>query len=286
MTILVVSKKSVYELYKHSPDDIAARQYVQKHEADMKASHERQQRTLETVLDELQKLGLPAKEVYRAHLPEEDLSTYELVIPVGGDGTLLEVSHYVQDTPLLGVNSDPLKSVGFFCAATQKTIGDLLRHLDQTPSTKLHRLQLVRDGTALPEPVLNDVLFAHTNPGANTRFTLDVGGKQQTYRGSNGLLACTAAGSTAWMWQLGGKIMPLHSQQLQYKVRDARGEEPHFANELKIISQCREGRLYIDGEHLQYDLGLDQTLEIRAGIPLTVMGDIETKRNELFPGGV
>ncbi|MBI1968766.1 NAD(+)/NADH kinase [Candidatus Woesearchaeota archaeon] len=281
MTILVVSKKSLYELYNHSPED-DARQYVQKHEADLKASHERQVHTLETVLDELQKLGLPAKEVYRAHLPEEDLSMYELVIPVGGDGTLLEVSHYVRNTPLLGVNSDPLRSVGFFCAATRKTIGEVLRQLEQTPRTLLHRLQLVRNGTALPEPVLNDVLFAHTNPGANTRFTLDVGGKQQEYRGSGGLLACTAAGSTAWMWQLGGKIMPLYSQELQYKVRDARGEDAYFADELQIISQCREGRLYIDGEHLQHDLGLDQTLEIRAGTPLTVMGDIRTKRDELF----
>lgn len=281
MTILVVSKKSLYELYKHSPED-DARQYVQKHEADLKASHDAQQRTLETVLAELQTVGLPAKEIYRAHLPEEDLSTYELIIPVGGDGTLLEVSHYVRNTPLLGVNSDPLKSVGFFCAATRKTIGDMLRHLDQTPRTKLHRLQLVRNGTALPELVLNDVLFAHTNPAANTRFTLKVDGQQQEYRGSGGLLACTAAGSTAWMLQLGGKIMPLHSQQLQYKVRDVLGEVSHFAEELKVISQCREGRLYIDGEHLQHDLGLDQLLEIKSGIPLTIIGDIEMKRNELF----
>src|SRR3989338_351868 len=285
MTILVVSKKSLYEIYRNSPDD-DAQQYVQKHEADLQASHEEQQRTLENVLDELQKLGFPAKEIYRAHLPEEDLSTYELVIPVGGDGTFLEVSHYVQDTPLLGVNSNPVRSVGFFCCATRKTIEEVLRQLEQTPRTMLHRLQLVCNEIEIPELVLNDVLFAHTNPAANTRFTLEVNKQQHTYRGSGGLLACTAAGSTAWMWQVGGKKKPLNSPELQYKVRDVRGEDTHFADKLKIISQCREGRLYIDGEHLQYDLGLDQPLEIRAGIPLTVIGDIETKRNELFPSGV
>jgi NAD kinase len=41
-----------------------------------------------------------------------------LVISIGGDGTLLNVSHFVgSDICLLGVNSNPQTSVGFLCAA-------------------------------------------------------------------------------------------------------------------------------------------------------------------------
>lgn len=281
MTVLLVYKKSQYELYRDSPD-AAVKNYARNHEESLKASHDEQERTLETVLSELQKQGFSQRTVYRAQLPEEDMQRYELIVSVGGDGTFLEVSHYVQQTPLLGVNSDPNRSVGFFCCATQDTVGEFLQQPKSVPKTELHRLHVLRDGVALPEPVLNDVLFAHVNPAANTRFTLEIAGKQQAYRGSGGLLVCTAAGSTAWMKMLGGHSMPLQSKNLQYKVRDVLGEEAHYAGALKMISQCREGKLYIDGEHLRYDVGLDQTVELKHGMPLTVLGDLEKKRERLF----
>lgn len=281
MTVLLVYKKSQYELYRDSPD-VAVKNYAYNHEESLKASHDEQERTLETVLSALQKQGFSQRTVYRAQLPEEDMQCYELIVSVGGDGTFLEVSHYVQQTPLLGVNSDKNWSVGFFCCATQDTVGTFLQQLKSVPKTELHRLQVLRDGVALPEPVLNDVLFAHVNPAANTRFTLEVSGEQQAYRGSGGLLACTAAGSTAWMKEIGGKVMPLLSKNLQYKVRDVLEEKTHYAESLQIKSQCREGKLYVDGEHLQYDVGLDQTIEIRHGMPLTVLGDLEQKRERLF----
>ena len=40
----------------------------------------------------------------------------DLVVTIGGDGTLLAASHAIGDTPILGINSAPDFSVGFFCS--------------------------------------------------------------------------------------------------------------------------------------------------------------------------
>ncbi len=44
------------------------------------------------------------------------------MITVGGDGTLLAASHSVRDVPILGINSAPGYSVGFFCAAARSDL--------------------------------------------------------------------------------------------------------------------------------------------------------------------
>ena len=55
---------------------------------------------------------------------------FDLVVTVGGDGTLLAASHDVgPDSALLGVNSSPNHSVGFFCAAKKGTASRMLKHV-------------------------------------------------------------------------------------------------------------------------------------------------------------
>eukprot|EP00947_MAST-08B_sp_MAST-8B-sp1_P001672 g1672.t1 len=68
---------------------------------------------------------MPRDEMHKTLVTDKDL-----VISVGGDGTCLSASHYVDDTlPLLAINSDPTKaeekglemrrSVGALCACTR-----------------------------------------------------------------------------------------------------------------------------------------------------------------------
>ncbi|PRQ30888.1 putative phosphotransferase with an alcohol group as acceptor [Rosa chinensis] len=68
----------------------------------------------------------------------------DLVITVGGDGTLLHASHYIDDSvPVLGVNSDPTRpeevlrhsnvydatrSTGYLCAATVQSLVKSFRY--------------------------------------------------------------------------------------------------------------------------------------------------------------
>jgi NAD+ kinase len=275
--VLVVYKKSSFQLYAASPD-AAVQGYMHSGSPDVEAlrrSHEAQARTLETVGRELDRLGVRFETIFRADL--RPVSGHDLVVAVGGDGTFLEVSHYVGDTPLLGVNSDPAGSTGFFCSATGATFGATLDAFERTPRTSLHRVEVHRDGVVLPELVLNDVLFAHANPAATSRYRVVVDGRSTTHK-SSGLLVCTAAGSSAWMYQEGGALMPLDARRLQYLSRGERGERPAHADELAIHSLTRQGTLYVDGPHRTYECGLGCEIVMRAGPPLHVVGDLAAKR--------
>ncbi|MBI1969868.1 NAD(+)/NADH kinase, partial [Candidatus Woesearchaeota archaeon] len=141
--------------------------------ARMRKSHEEQKRTLETVMGELTKQGIAYETAHRAQLGEmrERMQEYDLVVTVGGDGTFLEASHYVEHTPMLGVNSDSNHSVGFYCATNGEHFAELLQNLNQTPKTTVSRLEIILQGKKISEPVLNDVLIAHHNPAAMTRYT-------------------------------------------------------------------------------------------------------------------
>src|SRR5262245_6850529 len=77
------------------------------------------QRTLETVRQALAKRQLAFAEVSLLRLNaklKRQLATADLVITIGGDGTVLGTSHYVRHGLLLGVNSAPGDSVGHFCS--------------------------------------------------------------------------------------------------------------------------------------------------------------------------
>ena len=122
-------------------------------------AHAEHKRTLELVMSELSRAGAQSLLLRRAHAAF-DAEGAELVIAVGGDGTLLAASHNVDDIPILGVNSAPKHSVGFFCAATRK---DFRRHLEQALSGKLRALSLARMSVApqsLPPPTVSSTRAA------------------------------------------------------------------------------------------------------------------------------
>jgi hypothetical protein len=79
-------------------------------------------RTLEEVERVLDRMGARVAIVHRANAAF-DTSDAALVVAVGGDGTLLAASHNVAGVPILGVNSAPRYSVGFFCAAARRGLG-------------------------------------------------------------------------------------------------------------------------------------------------------------------
>ncbi len=293
--VLVVTKRSAFELYSPSPDQ-KTREYALTSQR-LKESHETQQRSIETVLSALSRRGVTYDALQRQELDERVkadahfMANYGLVVVVGGDGTFLEASHYVDKTPILGVNSDPQNSVGYFSTANSKTIDAMIGQLDTLPSIQLHRLQIEKIGdgerVSLSKQVLNDILICNVVPADMVRYTMSVDGEQ--WRGSNGrfqlrstgLLVCTAAGSTAWMYECGGKVMPLGSRRMQFHEREQRNSGFHFA-ERKIIvrSQTRGGIVYIDGGHLTEDFTLGSTIVITPGTPLTVLGDLRKKRKK------
>lgn len=262
-----------------------AAQFAQRGDATAKrlfkadASHKR---TCETVLRALQKRGI-APLVVSLNKPtakvKAALAQADLVVTVGGDGTVLGASHFVSNGMLLGVNSAPGDSVGHFCAVHRQNftarLDDVLR--DAWLPIELTRLAVSLDDQPLPELALNDVLIAHDCPAATTRYLIQLDDYEEEHR-SSGIWVSTPAGSTAGIHSAGGRKMSLRSAKLQYLVRELYREvhgglerayrleggmlEP--SQTLTIASKMQDGWLYIDGARTAYRFPFGARARLRA----------------------
>jgi len=277
--ILVVYKKSTFEIYKSSKDPFVM-DFIRGKTKDVeiiKQSDYKQKIAFDKVISVIDRFKINYDIIYRADLTE--IKNKDLVISVGGDGTFLEVSHYIRNgMPVLGVNSNPERSIGYFCCTDAENFEKCLGEIEKKPVSSLNRLELILNNKKIHEPVLNEILIAHENPAASTRYRLEANNKTIDYKTTYGFFACTAAGSTAAMYNIGGFIMPLNSSQIQYFSRGIKNEKFRFADKIKITSLTRRGKIFIDGPHLKYDFTLLDSLLIKKGIPLNIIGDLKSKR--------
>jgi NAD+ kinase len=228
----------------------------------------------------------------------------DLVVTIGGDGTLLATSHGIgRDVPLLGVNSAPAHSVGFFCAAKKGTVRDSIAAALQgcLPPVELTRMRVDLNGRLVHTRVLNEALFCHESPAATSRYILRVVGPRNVViaedeQKSSGLWVGPAAGSTAAQRSAGGSVLPLSSRQIQYVVREPyepHREVFHMAVGLVEAGQCvvlrskmRHARLFLDGDHIVHEVNIGDSVTMSAADePLVVLGLARGERGERPPPG-
>lgn len=143
----------------------------------------------------------------------------DLVIAVGGDGTALSVHQLLDGTPLLAVNSDPGRSVGHYTRCTADSFDNLFdawlqrRHRIE----ELPRLQCCCQGHS--SLVLNDCLISNPNPGAMSRYRLQVPDGDERQH-SSGIWISTATGSTGAIASAGMDPVPPEEAALLYLVRE------------------------------------------------------------------
>jgi NAD+ kinase len=215
---------------------------------------------VDTVTKILQSVGIDYICLGREELHRGVIQDRDLIITVGGDGTMLNASSFLDDSiPILGINSDPTKpeekgvlnlkderrSKGALCAATATNVHDVLPRIlygDVSPGLR-SRIQCIVRSTHTETrlaPALNDVLVAHPSPAAVSRFRLILAKGNATLSTlaasrydeifsfnvwSSGMWISTATGSTAAIYAAGGDIMDLRSTSLQYMVREHLLEE-------------------------------------------------------------
>jgi NAD+ kinase len=114
--------------------------------------------TVEQLRAALREFGVTARFRDRSRVGKVD--GFDVVMTVGGDGTLLSASHAVGSTPVFGINSAPLDSVGFLCSAHHGNVRERVRDLvaGRLPETRLARMRVTVDGKVKHTRVLNDVL--------------------------------------------------------------------------------------------------------------------------------
>jgi NAD+ kinase len=284
--VIVVAKRTAYRRYVEEAGDLRVRALLKSRDpsvASWLASHREHERTMEEVERALDAVGAQTLIVRRAHAAF-DTSDAVLVIAVGGDGTLLAASHCVGRAPILGVNSAPSHSVGFFCAAQRKNFEQHLRRAleDRLPSLSLSRMSVSVNDALRSKRVLNEALYCHSSPAATSRYILRAGRVREEQR-SSGFWIGPAAGSTAAQRSAGGRVLPLNSSLLQLVVR-----EPYvpFGQKYKLLRMLIEPRrsvvvqskmddaaLYLDGPHRRLSVQLGDVVSFRVSDePLSVLG--------------
>jgi NAD+ kinase len=270
----------------------------------MRRSHEDHLETQREVRAALAQVGAEA-DFYEGSRTRIE-GVYDLVVTVGGDGTVLGASHQLgASVPLLGVNSAPSSSVGFFCAARK---GGVLEPLAAALAGKLRgvvlsRMRVELNDRVIHNRVLNEALFCHASPAATSRYILRVVGDarvKEEEQKSSGVWIGPAAGSTAAQLSAGGRVLPLKSRKLQFVVREpyhgsgdgtATASPPPGARlalqraqrlflglieeeaHLEVWSKMRFARLFLDGHHDEHELGIgDRLVFKRSTETLTILG--------------
>jgi len=178
--------------------------------------HDKALAAVRDALDELVRdRGTSISYKARETVSREDFVGRDLVIILGGDGTLTSIAHSIDsDTPVMGVNSHPQDddedgSYGFYMGSDTKHFAEDVRSaLDGTGIVNvLPRLQaeiVTTSGkTVLSDPALNDLIIANTHQYQPSIYRLERGadgdhGNIDTVQRSSGCLFSTFLGQGAW----------------------------------------------------------------------------------------
>ncbi len=174
--------------------------------------HDKALETVRSVLDELGREGLVRVDyTARETVRRGDFDDPDLVVVLGGDGTLTSIAHSVDDkTPVMGVNSHPRDdyedgSYGFYMGSDPESFADDIRVAigGSAIVNVLPRLQAEIVTTSgnkiLTDPALNDLLVANTHQYQPSKYRLQRSSEGiDVVQHSSGCLFSTFLGQGAW----------------------------------------------------------------------------------------
>jgi NAD+ kinase len=144
----------------------------------------------------------------------ESARSAELVLVLGGDGTLIHAAGILEGrpVPILGVN---MGSLGFLTEVPQPELYQALDHVlsgraEVSERMKL-RVHLHRHGSAdekvVDSEVLNDAVIAKATLSRMAEFEATCAGKYLTTYKADGIIVATPTGSTAYSLAANGPIL-------------------------------------------------------------------------------
>jgi NAD+ kinase len=144
--------------------------------------------------------------------PESEFaSRADLIVAIGGDGTLLYAARLVagRPVPLLGINRGRL---GFLTdvgpASMLEDVDSVLAGRFTEDRRSLLSARLEQGGAApVSALALNDVVLAKVDTGRTLDFETSINGRFVNSHGGDGIVVATATGSTAYALSCGGPIV-------------------------------------------------------------------------------
>ena len=230
---------------------------------------------------------MPAAEVIGAEAVsrEEMVRRADLIVVLGGDGTLLGIARKVgkRETPILGIN---LGGLGFL---TEASIGEAKQALErvlegdyETDRRITLEAEVCRGSGSDTRIVqrflaLNDVVFNRGPIGTMLQLEVTADGERFCEYRADGLIMSTPTGSTAYALSAGGPIVypslgvlvlaPICPHTLSNRpvvLPDS------FEIEVRVKSSDHDSTLIIDGQE-PAQLGPDDCVKIRRGRYVVVL---------------
>lgn len=167
-----------------------------------------QQRGVAIVVEENTASMLP--ESTHEQAARASLDGCDLIVVVGGDGSLLGVSRDVAEsgTPVVGVNKGGLGFLAGIPPDQLDQLGDVLDGQYRLEEHFLLQLSVERDGQTLAaSKALNDVVVHSGSMARMIEIRLEVDGDYVYSQRSDGLIVASPTGSTAYSLSAGGPIM-------------------------------------------------------------------------------
>lgn len=175
------------------------------------AAHDQALEAIRSELDSLvTESGLRVDYSARETVRRADFIDRDLIIVLGGDGTLTSIAHSVDSkTLVMGVNSHPREtdgdgSYGFYMGSDPMNFGADVRAAiaGEAIVNRLPRLQAeivtTSGNTIRCDPALNDLLIANTHQYQPSKYRLQRGKSLDCKQYSSGLLFSTFLGQGAW----------------------------------------------------------------------------------------
>lgn len=130
----------------------------------------------------------------------------DLVVTIGGDGTLLQAARCMVDygVPLLGIN---LGRLGFLADITPNNMLDTLDLILAGEFQEDHRFLLQAEIDGHYETALNDIVIHKWNTARMIEFETYINSKFVDAQRSDGLIVSTPTGSTAYALSGGGPLL-------------------------------------------------------------------------------
>jgi NAD+ kinase len=197
----------------------------------------------------------------------------DVLIAVGGDGTILKVARrYVdREIPIVGVKGGRL---GFLADASPERVVALLRDGHFTTQRRMRIRGDVRASARHPNAsfsALNDFVVHSTGYSRMVRLRVEVGGKLLREFSADGLIVATPTGSTAYSLSAGGPVVE--------PTLDAIVLTPLNPHTMSIRPLVVEASETVTVRVLSAPSGLMVTVDGQEGVELDVAHTVEVSRD-------
>jgi NAD+ kinase len=186
-------------------------------------------------------------------------SSFEILISIGGDGTILRAATYVRDSgiPLLGINAGRL---GFLAKVQKENIGEFLQFVLEKQYTLTKRTLLeLESNRRKPFEInfaMNEVTVARKDTTSMITIETYLNGEYLTSYWADGLIISTPTGSTGYSLSCGGPILTPDVKALVITPI-----APHNLNARPLVIQDDlEIKLIVSGREEEYLVSLDSRI--------------------------